>query len=160
MGGALSGVYRYRSGLPFTPMIAAGLDANGDGSAFNDPAFIPTSSALGEVGATWNCLSTGQGAFAVRNSCRGDPTHRIDLRLAFGLGRLPAQIVVDALNITDANEGVRDNALLVIDPAGTLTRSGSTVTVPYRVNPGFGTFLLRTDPGRMIRVGIRIGGGS
>ena len=36
-------------------------------------------------------------------------------------------------------------------------RSGSTVTVPYRLNPGFGSLLARSDRGRQIRVGLRLG---
>ncbi len=156
-GGSISGVYRFRSGDAFTPMIAAGLDANGDGSAFNDPAFVPSSFSDAVLGE-WSCLETSRGTFAVRNACRGDAVHRIDLRLTVGLGSLPASLVVDALNVTDAVEGVRDDALLLVDGAGELARSGGTVTVPYTVNPHFGDYLLRTDPGRMLRIGIQFGG--
>jgi hypothetical protein len=157
-GGALSGIYQYRSGLPFTPMVAAGLDANGDGSFFNDPAFVPAS-GLDENALGWDCVGVAQGTLAVRNGCRGDGVHRVDLRLSIGLGAFPAQIVVDALNVTDVQDGVRDDALLLLEQGGAVTGEGD-VTVPYRVNPGFGTYLFRTDPGRMLRVGIRLGGGS
>jgi hypothetical protein len=33
------------------------------------------------------------------------------------------------------------------------------VEVPYKVNPGFGSWIFRGDTGRMIRVGLQIGGG-
>jgi hypothetical protein len=161
--GVLAGVYRFRSGLPFTPMVAAGLDANGDGSAYNDPAFIPTGSALDAIAGDWSCVAAGEGALAVRNSCRGDALHRFDMRLTLRLveaGGVPIELVADGLNLTDATEGVRDVGLVLVDPAGVVTASGSTVTVPYQVNPSFGTFLQRTDPGRMFRFGIRIGGGE
>ncbi len=36
-----TGVVRYESGLPFTPGYRAGVDINGDGSAFNDVAWVP-----------------------------------------------------------------------------------------------------------------------
>ncbi|MGH7523743.1 MAG: carboxypeptidase regulatory-like domain-containing protein, partial [Gemmatimonadales bacterium] len=36
----LAARYRFRSGLPFTPGFRQGVDANGDGSGNNDPAFI------------------------------------------------------------------------------------------------------------------------
>ncbi len=162
-GGALSVVYRFRSGLPFTPMVAAGLDANGDGSAFNDPAFIPTGAVLDDVAAAWDCVAQGAGALAVRNSCRGDPVSRIDARLAIGLGTpggMPLRLIVDGLNLTDVPEGIRDDALLIADPNGVVTKSGSSYTVPYAVNPYFGDYVQRTDAGRMIRVGFQIGGGS
>jgi hypothetical protein len=155
---ALTGVYRFRSGDPFTAMVAAGLDANGDGSPYNDPAFVPGS--LGDqVVGEWSCLNAARGTFAVRNGCRGDSVHRLDLRLTVGLGTLPATLVVDALNVTDAVEGVRDDALLLVDPEGEVTTSGGVVTVPWVVNPRFGQYLLRTDAGRMLRVGFQIGGG-
>lgn len=156
-GSALSGVYRFRSGDAFTPMVAAGLDANGDGSAYNDPAFVPSGFSDAVLGE-WNCLESSRGTFALRNGCRGDAVHRIDLRLVVGLGSVPASLVIDALNVTDAVEGVRDPALLLVDGAGELTRSGGTVTVPYTVNPHFGDYLIRTDPGRMLRIGIQFGG--
>jgi hypothetical protein len=155
---SLSGVYRYRSGDPFTAMVGTGLDANGDGSAENDPAFV-----LNDLGADiageWSCLNAARGTFAVRNGCRGDAVQRVDLRLSIGLGALPARLVFDALNVTDAVEGVRDGALLIVDPQGEVTRSGGTTTVPYTVNPHFGDYLIRTDAGRMLRIGFQFGGG-
>ncbi|MES1259332.1 MAG: carboxypeptidase regulatory-like domain-containing protein, partial [Gemmatimonadota bacterium] len=39
----LAARFRYRSGLPFTPGFRNGVDANGDGSGANDPAFVGAS---------------------------------------------------------------------------------------------------------------------
>ena len=36
----LAGFYSYRSGYPFTPGFRDGVDANGDGSWRNDPAYV------------------------------------------------------------------------------------------------------------------------
>lgn len=72
-----------RSGNAFTPTVAG--DVNGDGSSFNDRAFVPAASggpdaALAEgmrrllddaPRATRECLERQLGAIAERNSCRG-----------------------------------------------------------------------------------------
>jgi hypothetical protein len=139
-------------------MVGTGLDANGDGSTENDPAFVLNDLGA-EVASEWSCLNAARGTFAVRNGCRGDAVQRVDLRLTIGLGTLPARLVFDALNVTDAIEGVRDDALLIVDPQGEVTRSGGTATVPYTVNPHFGDYLIRTDTGRMFRIGFQFGGG-
>jgi hypothetical protein len=71
-----------RSGSAFTPMISG--DVNGDGSSFNDRAFIYGVSAgdpavaagmqqllATTTGATRECLEKQMGGIAARNSCRG-----------------------------------------------------------------------------------------
>jgi hypothetical protein len=162
-GGEVAGLYSLRSDLPFTPHVAAGLDANGDGSPFNDVAFIPASDpALQTLAQEWDCLSSGQGAFAERNSCRGDAIHSVDLRLSIGLppvAGISSRLIVDGLNLTDRDMGIRDDNLLLLR-SGSLSQVNGSVTVPYKVNPNFGNWVYRGDTGRMVRVGFRIGGGQ
>jgi hypothetical protein len=157
----VSGLYTFRSAPPFTAHVASGLDGNGDGSPFNDVAFVPASGAeIQALAAEWDCISEALGGFAERNACRGDPLHTLDLRLSLGLpvirGVFPA-IVVDGLNLTDNDTGIRDDNLLVLG-GGTVTSEGGQINVPYKVNPGFGNWVFRGDNGRMLRVGLRIGG--
>lgn len=75
---------RATSGVPFTPLVAG--DINGDGSSFNDRAFVfnpnTTSDANVASGLTTllrngpsaarDCLSRQLGQIAARNSCTGD----------------------------------------------------------------------------------------
>ena len=161
-GGEVAGLYTLRSDYPFTPRVAAGLDANADGSPFNDVAFIPASGpAIEALAQEWDCLGAGQGAFAERNSCRGDAVHSLDLRLSVGLppvAGVSSRLVIDGLNLTDRDMGIRDDNLLLLS-SGSLNQADGEVTVPYKVNPGFGNWVYRGDTGRMVRLGIRIGGG-
>jgi hypothetical protein len=53
--------------------------------------------------------------------------------------------------------GIRDDNLLVLG-GGSVSRAGEELHVPYKVNPGFGNWVFRGDTGRMLRVGLRIGG--
>jgi hypothetical protein len=157
----VSGLYRFRSGTPFTPRYRMGVDANGDGSHRNDVAFVPTDlSALSEG---WSCLSDQGGAFASRNSCRGPSSHTVNIRVRYNFAQLvgqPASITVDGLNLIETSGGIIDDALLLVDPDGTITTSpdGGTVTIPTLVNANFGEVLYPTSRGRMLRVGVRIGG--
>jgi len=158
----LSGLYTFRSDHPFTPRVATGLDANGDGSPFNDIAFVPASgSDIEALAAEWSCIADALGSFPERNACRGDPVHTVDVRLSLGLpaiGGVSSAIVVDGLNLTDNDMGIRDDNLLVLG-GGSVAKNGDTFSVPYKVNPGFGGWVYRGDTGRMLRVGLRIGGG-
>lgn len=158
----VSGLYTFRSDHPFTPRVATGLDANGDGSPFNDIAFVPSAgSDIEALASEWGCVADALGGFPERNSCRGDPVHSVNLRLSLGLpeiGGMSSAIVVDGLNLTDNDMGIRDDNLLVLG-GGSVTQNGGTVTVPYKVNPGFGNWVYRGDTGRMLRLGLRIGGG-
>lgn len=154
-------LYRFRSGLPFTPGYRAGVDANGDGFVENDVARIPDESTLGALAESWSCLGSTD-AFAVRNSCRGPSSHSLNLRLGFDLTGLlgrPASLTVDGLDLIETRDGIVDDALLLVDPSASIVTSpdGSTVTIPTIVNESFGTILYPTSRGRMIRIGMRIG---
>jgi hypothetical protein len=157
-----SGLYTFRSDRPFTPRVATGLDANGDGSPFNDVAFVPSAgSDIEGLASEWSCIADALGSFPERNACRGDPVHSVNVRLSLGLpevGGLSSALVVDGLNLTDNEWGIRDDNLLVLG-GSSVTKIGDTVTVPYTVNPGFGDWVFRGDTGRMLRVGLWIGGG-
>jgi hypothetical protein len=159
----VSGLYAFRSQFPFTPRVATGLDANGDGSPFNDIAFVPATGAeIQALADEWDCISDALGSFPDRNACRGDPIHSVNLRLSVGLpplGRLQTAFVVDGLNLMDSEMGIRDDNLLLLG-GDSVTRDGGIVTVPYTVNPEFGGWVFRGDTGRMFRLGLRIGGGQ
>jgi hypothetical protein len=154
--------YRFRSGLPFTPGFRAGVDANGDGSGRNDPAYLDTAvPGLSQVIAQNDCLKGGAGHFAERNSCHEQSNHALDLSASVGLpvrslgGRV--MVLVDVFNVVSTPTGVVDRALLLVDPAGTVTTDAlGNVTVPLLANPRFGKLLSRrTDP-RMVRLGLRV----
>jgi hypothetical protein len=154
---SVGATYRFASGLPFTPGYRPGVDVNGDGSGFNDPAFVPSLGDLGGLTSEWSCLQDLAGAFATRNACRGDARHTLDLRLQIGLpfgGGRVARIVVDALDLLESEEGIRDTALLLADPGAPLTASG----VPVTVNPNFGEIVVPGTAGRVLRIGVRLGG--
>jgi hypothetical protein len=154
-------LYRYASGSPFTPGFRAGVDANGDGSSRNDPAFIdpqvPGTETLLEA---WSCLREQSGAFAERNSCRGEARQSLDARLSLGFlraGRYTAALVVDALDLLASESPVHDSALYLVDPAGEVTRDGDgRVTVPLIANEQFGRSIGALHQGRSIRLGLRL----
>lgn len=155
----MSASYRFRSGRPFTPGYRLGVDANGDGSFENDVAFVDAAT-VDPLLASWACLSDQLGGFAARNSCRGPSEHALDLRVAVGLGRIGgrgASLVLDALNLVEGKDGVVDDALLLVDPTGTLATSPGSVTLPLIVNPDFGRVLYPSTRGRQLRIGFRIG---
>ena len=162
-GTSIGAVYRYASGAPFTPGYRRGVDANGDGAFDNDVPFVPQPEDLGPVLDEWSCLANQAGGFAVRNSCRAPGQHTLNARLAIGLGLVagrPLRLFVEGLDLIEADHGLIDDALMLVDPAGTVTTTsgGARVTIPLQVNPGFGDNLLHTTPGRMLRIGARIGG--
>ncbi len=154
--------YRYRSGLPFTPGFRPGVDANGDGSGRNDPAFLDTAvPGLSQVIGQNDCLRSQVGKFAERNSCREAANHALDVSASVGLpvrslgGRV--MVLVDVFNVVSTPTGLVDRALLLVDPAGTVTTDAlGNVTLPLLANPRFGKLLSRrTDP-RMVRLGLRV----
>ncbi len=162
-GTSMSATYRYGSGRAFTPRYRRGVDANGDGSFENDVPFVPQPDDLGTLHADWQCLRNQAGGFAVRNSCRGPAHQTVDARLRIALGQIGGQnasVFVDGLNLVESKDGLIDDALMLVDADAdlTVTSGGTRVSVPYQVNPGFGEVLLPTSRGRMLRVGMRIGG--
>ncbi|HEX7050784.1 MAG TPA: TonB-dependent receptor [Longimicrobiales bacterium] len=158
----IAGLYRYRSGTPFTPGFRDGVDANGDGSTRNDPAFVDDAiPGTAELISEWDCLADQVGRFAERNACRTDPVQSLDLRLRVGLvatGRYTAELVVDGLNLIESEIGVPDRALYLVDPTQPLAVDAATgrVTVPLIANPHFGELLVRRNTGRALRLGLRL----
>jgi hypothetical protein len=152
---------RYQSGLPFTPGFRDGVDANGDGAAGNDPAFVSdTVQGAAAVVAAQSCLKSQIGSFASRNSCRAPAVLSADARLVIGLSglfRVPVSLVVDGLNLVSSNSGVVDKALYLVDPTRTLAINAATgaVTVPLVANPNFGKVLVRNTPGATVQAGLR-----
>jgi hypothetical protein len=157
----IAGLYRFRSGPVFTPGYRDGVDANGDGSPRNDPAFVDEDlPGMSELLASWGCLREQIGRFAGRNSCRQPDLHTLDARLAFQVARVgdtTAEFVADGLNLLDATMAAPDAALVLVDPSGRLsTDSRGVITVPLMANPHFGQPLLRTSTVRALRLGLRL----
>lgn len=155
-------IYRYQSGYPFTPGFRSGVDANGDGVADNDPAFIDTSvGGVSDLTREWSCLSTQAGKFAERNSCREDSVHSLDVRLGLTLlkgKRTSGQLYVEALNALDNRIEDIDHAVFLVDPAGSLSidTTNNVVNVPLIANPNFGKPLARFGTGRLLRIGFQV----
>ena len=160
---SLAGFYRHQSGLPFTPGFRVGVDANGDGSSRNDPAFVDDElSGVADLLSGWDCLRVQVGRFAERNSCRGDPTNTLDVRVAirvFQVAGYDVEVMADGLNLLDPRMAELDRALYLVDPSGSLATDPVTgnVTVPLIANPNFGRPAQLFSTGRFIRFGIRVG---
>jgi len=162
LGLRLGALYRWRSGYPFTPGFRDGVDANGDGSARNDPAFV-TDTVLdaANVIAQNSCLATQIGRFVDRNACRDPSAGALDLRLAATIGhigRSAAELIVDGFGVVRSGEDVYDHALYLVDGAAPLVTNAVTgvTSVPLRANTSFGQALSRRSPGAVWRAGIRV----
>jgi hypothetical protein len=159
----LAVLYRYQSGYPFTPGFRDGVDANGDGSARNDPAFVTdTLPGAADIIAAQSCLRAQIGRFADRNSCRDPAVSSLDFRLAFTLvrtGRTTTELLVDVFGAVRTGTDLIDHALYLVDRSAQLQTSTATgvTTVPLVANPNFGHALARRDPGATVRVGVRVG---
>ncbi len=154
-GSRLSAVYRFWSGTPFTPGYAPGVDANLDGVVGNAPAFV--SDAAAAAHPDWDCLDGDRGVFASRNGCRRADVQTLDLRLEIGLPGPGIGLFVDAFNVLDQEIELIDTALLDVRAGSALTSVGTSTTLPFDTNPGFGSGLADRSAGRMIRVGLRVG---
>ncbi len=158
----LAGFFRGQSGVPFTPGFRPGVDANGDGSFRNDPAYVDDQiSGVSDLFTEWDCLRVQVGQFAERNSCRGPALRTIDLRLSLSpvrVGRYPIELVAEGLNLLDPDVADLDNALYSVDPSRSLTvdPAARVVTVPLVANPDFGRPVVRRSTGRVFRIGIKV----
>ncbi|CAN5897449.1 hypothetical protein BH23GEM9_BH23GEM9_31790 [soil metagenome] len=158
----IGAVYRAESGVPFTPGFRRGVDASGDGSMNNDPAFVdPAFPGMNEMLSLQSCLSESRGRFAARNSCRGDAVHSLDLSVGVDflrLGNRTASLTADIFDVFESAGALPDAALFLVDPAGTLDvdAGARTVSVPLLLNPSFGTVLVRPHAGRKLRLGFSV----
>ena len=133
----LSGVVRYRSGLPYTEF--AGVDLNGDGFAMD--------------------LNTFDGVTHV-NSRRGDDFTQLDLRVSreFNFSAVGVEVLAEVFNLLNADNAARyRGARYVLDAS-----RPATLPVQQRLapNPVFGTPAAYSgDPlqgeQRLIQVGVR-----
>ena len=158
---ALSGRYRYRSGLPFTPGFARGVDANGDGAVGNDPApLLASVTGMPALVTQFSCLTSPTSFFAVRNSCRDPAVQSLDLHLGVKLpfgGAHPVSLLVDAFNVVSTDVGLFDHAAVLVDAAGSLTfNSAGQLVLPLKANDNFGKLLSRRGEPRAIRIGFRM----
>ncbi len=149
--------FRYRSGLPFTPGFQPGVDANGDGSGANDPAYIvATTPGMAKLISANSCLASQAGQFAARNSCRDNPLSTLDLHLSLPVMRGLA-VTLDGFNLVSSTTGLFDHAAVLVDPKGSITTNGSGQTVlPLIANPGFGQLLSRRGDPRVLRIGFQV----
>ena len=158
----LGGLLRIQSGTPFTPGFRPGVDANADGSARNDPAFVDGSlPGMDALMSAWPCLAAQVGRFAARNACRAPATRALDLWLRFDLSAirgLPLALTVEARNIVEPDIAARDAAVHLVDGSGAVATDpvSGQVTVPLVVNPNFGAPLTRRGTARAVWIGIRV----
>ncbi|MEJ2218888.1 MAG: hypothetical protein P8099_20070 [Gemmatimonadota bacterium] len=139
----IGGRYRMESGRPFTPGMGPAIDANGDGVAGNDPAFVD--GAVDGVQALLDrhdCLRQNVGHFAERNSCRDPMRQWVDAWLTLdipGRNGINARLTVQALNLGGAGGRIYDHALYRLDPNGALVvdNAAGTVNIPLVANPHF-----------------------
>jgi hypothetical protein len=161
-GVRLAVMYRLQSGYPFTPGFRDGVDANGDGSARNDPAFLSdTVAGATDVFSRNSCLRQGTGDFAERNSCRDPMVTSLDMRLAAVVARIrgrPAELIVDAFGLLRTGVDQYDHALYLVDGAAPLVTNAATgvTSVPLVANPNFGERLIKRAPTASVRAGLRV----
>lgn len=156
-GLSLAARYRYRSGLPFTPGFRYGVDANGDGSVNNDPAFVGSSiPGMTALSTANTCLASQVGVIAARNSCRDPGVYAVDLHAALTITHGWA-LTLDGFSVLGSTTGLYDHAAVLLNPKGSITTDASGHTVlPLIANPSFGQLLSRRGEPRIIRVGIRM----
>ena len=162
-GGILvQGLYRFESGLPFTPGFRAGVDADGDGFAGNEAAFVdPDLPGMAEIIADWSCLGTAAGRVIGRNTCRTDAVHSLDLGVGmevFRRGGRSAAVRLELFDLLESRHRAPDTALYLIDPDGDLVHdtAARTVHLPLMANPDFGQPLPQRHAGRMLRLGVAL----
>jgi hypothetical protein len=159
-GGVLRTRLQLQSGRPFTPGLRPGVDLNADGIAGNDPVFVPASGTEG-IAERWPCVEDSRGQFMERNGCRLPWEPYLNVGLSLGLLRVGDSVLslqVDAMNILQAFDTTVDPALLLVNPGAGLQLDGTSVSPGLGVNGGLGSELFDTRQGRMLRIGIRLGG--
>lgn len=152
----LWGAYRFRSGTPFTPGYRDGVDLTGDGSGYNDPAFVSQ-----EAASAHPCLTNAPSGIAPRNACRTDPRHSFDLGASVGIFQVRssvASLTVEALNLLDTEMGPPDRALYLIqgENGGPAPVPGGAPAPTFHLNPDFGKTLIPVRAGRTIRLGFKV----
>ena len=108
-----------------------------------------------------SCLRAQSGQFVARNSCRDPAVKSLDLRLAIGLppaNGVQLNLLVDAYNVLESNQGIFDHALYLVDRTQAMTTNSVTgvTTIPLVANPNFGKLLSSRSPGRWWRVGLEV----
>ncbi|MEP6573340.1 MAG: TonB-dependent receptor [Gemmatimonadota bacterium] len=162
LGLTLAVRYRYRSGLPFSPGFKPGVDANGDGSGTNDPAFLDaTIPGMPALLALQPCLAHRVGAFASRNSCRepGDRAVDVSASVRLPIASLDGRVVLtlEAFNLLQSPSGLRDHAAVLVDASRALsTGPAGNVVLPLVANPEFGKLVGVRSENRLLRVGVRV----
>lgn len=158
----LGGFWRVESGRPFTPGFGRAIDANGDGIAGNDPAFVDESiEGIAELQQTWGCLRTSAARFVERNGCRHRTRSLLDFWLGLrlpGLGAVTPELRAEALALDGEGWDRWDTALYVVDPDGELVVDEGTgqVSVPLMVNPRFGDPTVPVRELARLRISLRM----
>lgn len=156
----LAALYRFRSGYPFTPGFQYGVDANGDGSWRNDPAFVDAGlPGVAEALGRWGCLGQAAGAFVTRNACRTPGLHALDLRLELDLFRAAgyrAALSVDGANLLASEAARVDPALYLVRGALPDPDDPTLTRVDLVANPDFGQPVVGFARGRALRIGFRV----
>jgi hypothetical protein len=160
LGVRIATLYRRRSGLPYTPGFAPGVDVNGDGAS-NDPAFVvDTIPGMTALLAEHECLRAQLGRMAERNACRAPGVSQLDvrLRLTLPIGPTGAELTVDGLNLLDPETGPVNRALYLVDRTGAITTDAAAgrVIIPLVANPAFGRTLSSRRSGALWRVGVAV----
>ncbi|MEJ2186641.1 MAG: TonB-dependent receptor [Gemmatimonadota bacterium] len=158
----IGGRYRLESGRPFTPGMGAAIDANGDGVAGNDPAFVDGAvPGMQSLLDRYDCLRQNAGHFAERNACRDPMRQGVDAWLTLELpGRngVGARLTVQALNLGGAGGPIHDHALYQLDPNAPLVvdNAAGTITLPLRANPHFGGALYQAADAARARITLTV----
>ena len=157
----VGGSWRWSSGRPFTPGFGRGIDANADGVAGNDPAFIDGDiEGMADLMAEHACLREEEGRFAPRNSCRTDDRNLLDawVGVRLDVGGVRPELRVEALALSATAAGLVDTALYHLDPGAAIVTDPATgsVTVPLVVNPRFGEALQPSSELSRIRISLRM----
>lgn len=153
--------YRGASGLPFTPGVRDALGRSWEtGWTRLEPITLPAGAEGPASGDGWSCEAlSGAGETRVRNSCRGAPVHILNARVTFGLPAESLQaigITLEALNLLDRGEVLRDPALLVVDGSRSpsIDAASGTLDLPVNENASFGQPLMSMTDGRSFRISL------